>query len=540
MKKNQDVNNQLNFVHLQRNKNVWVFHVVLLFTSTYLQKEKIVYEKYWWIAHLVIGIGIALRFLLFRGLYGEWKAKKLSASILNYSGQLLIGTGWAIHFGSIFNTYGPNSFNTSNTLIIIAGIITGASISSVAHKPSYHALTGAMFFPLMILYLTTPDADKSVVVYIFLFYIFNTYNINLANRQLVRSIENEVRARSEEERILRIIDTVPGYVAVLDSTLICTLANKAALDLYPDLLGNKLKDPYWESQIIDFLKSDKQHAVVEARTVINGKEAWVLRNAHKTFDGGVVFVSMDITELVLAKKQLREQEGKAVYAAKLASLGEMAAGIAHEINNPLTIILGSATIIEKLIEEPSLDKNAIKQLTHKLIGTSERISKTIASLKSLSRSGENDSFEEIDFRKMLEQCLDLCRQRCDRHDINLKLPAFDGPVLFKGREGQLSQVVLNLLSNAIDAVKNCNDRWIEVRYLQGPDAFDIFISDSGPGVPKEIREKIMEPFFTTKDVNQGTGLGLSISKTIMISHKGELNLMEGSPTTFRMHLPKVS
>lgn len=222
---------------------------------------------------------------------------------------------------------------------------------------------------------------------------------------------------------------------------------------------------------------------------------------------------MDITELVIAKKQLREQEGKAIYAAKLASLGEMAAGIAHEINNPLTIILGSATIIEKLIEDKTLDKIAIKQLTKKLIVTSERISKTIASLKSLSRSGENDSFEEIEFSMMLEQCLDICRQRCDLHGIKLILPAFDGLVLFKGREGQLSQVVLNLLSNAIDAVKNCNECWIEVSYQQNPDSFDIFISDSG------------------------TGLGLSISKTIMNAHKGELNLVPGSPTTFIMHLP---
>ena len=228
------------------------------------------------IAHLVIGLGIELRFLLFRKFYEDWKAKKLPASILNYSGQLLIGTGWAIHFGSIFNTYGPNSFNTSNTLIIIAGIITGASISSVAHKASFHALTGAMFLPLLALYLTTPEADKSVVVYIFLFYIFNTYNINLANRQLVRSIENEVRARNEEERILKIIDTVPGYVAVLDADLICTLANKKILEFHPDLVGNKITDEYWGSEIVNFLQSDKQHTVAEVCAIIDGKEEWVL------------------------------------------------------------------------------------------------------------------------------------------------------------------------------------------------------------------------------------------------------------------------
>lgn len=540
MIKNKDVDNQLHYVHWQRNKNVWIFHVVLLTSSTFLQREKIFLESYWWVAHVLVILGIFCRLLLFRTFYDKWKTKSLRAVVLNYSGQLLMGTGWAVHFCSILKSYGPNSFNTSNTLIVIAGIITGASVSSVADKKSYHVLTGAMFVPILLIYLGHPAADKSVVIYIFLFYIFNTYNINLGNRQLVRSIENEVKARSGEERILRIIDTVPGYVAVFNSDLICTLANKATIELYPDLLGNRIKDSYWESHIVDFMNSNRQHSVDEAQTFINGKEIWMLGNAQKTFDGGVVFVSMDITELVLAKKQLREQEGKAFYAAKLASLGEMAAGIAHEINNPLTIILGSSTIIDKLIEEPNLDKTAIKQLTGKLIQTSERISKTIASLKSLSRSGEHDALQKIDLQKMLDQCLDLCRQRCDRHQIKLILPEFEGRVIFMGREGQLSQVILNLLSNAIDAVKTCEDKWIQVKFEESDKAFDIFVSDSGPGVAKEIRDKIMEPFFTTKDVNQGTGLGLSISKSIMSSHQGELNLLEGRPTTFRMHLPKQS
>ena len=133
-----------------------------------------------------------------------------------------------------------------------------------------------MFLPLLALYLTTPEADKSVVVYIFLFYIFNTYNINLANRQLVRSIENEVRARNEEERILKIINTVPGYVAVLDADLICTLANKKILEFHPDLVGNKITDEYWGSEIVNFLQSDKQHTVAEVCAIIDGKEEWVL------------------------------------------------------------------------------------------------------------------------------------------------------------------------------------------------------------------------------------------------------------------------
>jgi signal transduction histidine kinase len=544
MVRQKQIKNQLYLVHIQRNQSVWIFHVVLMLTSTYFQREKIFAAQYSLAALVVMGLGIVLRFLLFRVYFESWKSGKLGASFLNYFGQFTLATAWGIHFSSIVNVYGPNSINASNTLIIVAGIITGASISSVAHKRSYYVLCGSLCAYLVAIYLAAPGADTAVIFYISLFFLFNIYNLNLGNRQLLRLIESEADSRAEEERVLRIIDTVPGYVAVFDEKLICTMANKATLDLYPNLVGNSFEvfgqDVYWEKTLVDFLASDKQHLVVEANAKRFGKDTWMLRNAQKTSDGGLIFVSMDISELVAARKKLRDQEGQAQYTAKLASLGEMAAGIAHEINNPLTIIQGSASIIQKLVEQDPMDKETIKLLSSKLVLTSERISKTIRSLKNLSRSGENDPFEQIDFVKMLDQCLDICGQRCDKRGIKLKLPTFTGPVFFIGGEVQLSQVLMNLLSNAIDAVQNDKDPWIEVNYQQGPDGLDIYISDSGPGVPKEIAEKIMEPFFTTKEVNQGTGLGLSISKTIMNSHKGELTLMEGTHTTFRMHLPTLS
>jgi C4-dicarboxylate-specific signal transduction histidine kinase len=305
-------------------------------------------------------------------------------------------------------------------------------------------------------------------------------------------------------------------------------------------IGDLEKNSDWENYIKTFLESGKNLSVDEAISTVGGKTRTVLRNCRRSIDDGVVFVSMDITELAIARNRLREQEAKAQYSAKLASLGEMAAGIAHEINNPLTIIQGSASIIQKLVEIEPLDKESVVLLTGKMMQTSDRISKIIRSLKSLSRSGENDPFDDVDFIKMLDQCLDICRQRCDRYNIKLKVPSFNGPVHFRAREVQISQVLMNLLSNAIDAVKNEKDGWIEVNYQFGDDALDIFVSDSGKGVPDEIRNKIMEPFFTTKEVNQGTGLGLSISKTIMQAHYGELSLMEGTHTTFRMHLPTIS
>lgn len=544
MQNQPEVLEQLHQIHYTRNKNLWIFHALLICVSTYLQ-PKILEDNYWWMAIVVLFLGLIERNLLFRVFFSEWKSRKPWTKILNYSGLVLLALGWGIHFTAVFKAYGAHSYNTSQTLLLVSGIITGAAVSSAAHRKSFHTMALILGLYLMGLYVfEAAGSDKTVILYLFIFYGFNTYFINMGNRELLRSIENEVDAQKEKIRVTRIIDTVPGHVGVFDKDMVCLQANKATLAIYPNLVGKKIgdleKDSDWERYIKNFLDSDKNISVDEAVTSIAGKKRTTLRNIRRNVDDGVVFVSMDITELVVARNKLREQEAKAHYSAKLASLGEMAAGIAHEINNPLTIIQGSASVIQKLVDIEPLDKETVKVLTGKLIQTSDRISKIIRSLKSLSRSGENDPFDDVDFVKMLDQCLDICRQRCDQHDIKLRIPQFAGPVLFRAREVQISQVLMNLLSNAIDAVKNEKNSWIEVNYQYGTDALDIFVSDSGKGVPEEIRAKIMEPFFTTKEVNQGTGLGLSISKTIMQAHSGELTLMEGTHTTFRMHLPAIS
>lgn len=536
-----EVESQLFQIHYQRNKNVWIFHVLLISISTYYQREKLFESNTASIALGLLGLALIMRFIFLRVFYGYWKRGVKWVKGLNYVGQAFIGVAWMVHFTAIYNIYGSTSHNANNTLLVIAGIITGASISNMAHPKSYHLLCGIMCSYLAGLYFLTAGTNQFVVLYIILFYLFNTYNLNLGFKQLVRSITNEIHAKAEKERVTRIIDTVPGYVAIFDKNLTCIAANKAVTNFYPTIVGKTIGnfDPEsdWEKYLAEFLIGGKDAEVVESHSFKWGREVCMLRNTRRTFDGGLVFVSQDISELVEARNRLREQEAVSQYTAKLASLGEMAAGIAHEINNPLTIIQGSASVISKLVEQEPMDVPTIKLLTGKLTQTSERISKTIRSLKNLSRSGENDPFMDIDFAKMLDQCLELLRQRFDRDEVELRLPKFDRPVILRGREVQLSQVLMNLISNALDAIKNEEKPWIEISYKYGADSIDIDVTDSGPGVPPEIRNKIMEPFFTTKEVNQGTGLGLSISKNIMQSHKGELTLMDAPHTTFRMHLP---
>jgi C4-dicarboxylate-specific signal transduction histidine kinase len=110
-------------------------------------------------------------------------------------------------------------------------------------------------------------------------------------------------------------------------------------------------------------------------------------------------------------------------------------------------------------------------------------------------------------------------------------------LIFNGRRVQISQVLLNLISNSFDAVVEQSDRWIELKVVAGPQQIELSVADSGPTIPADVRARLFEPFFTTKFGNKGTGLGLSISRGIAEDHGGSLRLDEGPTTRFLLNLP---
>lgn len=238
-------------------------------------------------------------------------------------------------------------------------------------------------------------------------------------------------------------------------------------------------------------------------------------------------------ELNDALHALKIQTAKAEHSSRLATLGEMASGIAHEINNPLTIIIANASQILKKNPENQYAKVRLE----KIISTSHRISKIIHGLKLFSRQSDLDPMEDFALQELIQDSLELCQEKFNRYNVTLKAePTPD--VLIHCRPAQISQVLLNLLNNAFDATLEGPEKKIEVNYKIVDNFLQIYISDSGPGIPAHVVDKIFNPFFTTKDIGKGTGLGLSISKGIIADHKGELTLVTNAPkTTFLIQLP---
>lgn len=226
----------------------------------------------------------------------------------------------------------------------------------------------------------------------------------------------------------------------------------------------------------------------------------------------------------------KETELKMFSASKMASLGEMAGGIAHEINNPLAIISGKAEQIKKLVFKEPLNREKIILGVEKIEETAFRISKIIRGLKSISRSGELDPLKLVSIKEIIEETLDLCRERMQSEGITL-IQQVDSSLNLTCRSTEIEQVLINLLNNSTDAVKTQKEPWIKISTQSTRTQITLTVTDSGKGIPKDILERMMDPFFTTKEVGKGTGLGLSISRRIMESHYGMLVYNQESPYT---------
>jgi C4-dicarboxylate-specific signal transduction histidine kinase len=239
------------------------------------------------------------------------------------------------------------------------------------------------------------------------------------------------------------------------------------------------------------------------------------------------------------ESQVIERSNQLSESSRLASLGEMAGGVAHEINNPLAIISGKARKLRKLLAARNLVgiENEIKEL-NSIDATIERISKIIRGLRTFSRDGSQDNFENIKIKSLIDDTLEMCKARFTNHSIEIRIKEFDPELSIDCRSVQLGQVILNLLSNAYDALADKEEKWVEIAVSTQADKITIQITDSGPGIPEAIRAKLMQPFFTTKPVGKGTGLGLSISKGIIDAHGGKFEIDEKCPNTrFIIELP---
>jgi signal transduction histidine kinase len=237
-----------------------------------------------------------------------------------------------------------------------------------------------------------------------------------------------------------------------------------------------------------------------------------------------------------------DQQIALIASAKLSSLGEMAGGIAHEINTPLAIILLRVEQLEDGIIAGEFNELETMETLEIIKKTTQRIGRIVQGLKALSRDGKAANPEVTSIATMIEDTLALCHERFRNHGVKLEVLKNESYLKseVECRSVEISQVLLNLLNNAYDAIETVEDGWVRIEVKESGETIDISVTDSGPGIPSAVKDKLMQPFFTTKMVGKGTGLGLSISKGIAESHHGNLFIDDQCANTkFVLRLPKL-
>jgi len=244
-------------------------------------------------------------------------------------------------------------------------------------------------------------------------------------------------------------------------------------------------------------------------------------------------------EIQRREQELRDKQEQLVQAGKLATLGELTTGVAHELNNPLNNI---GLFVGNVIDHVRMRRIDEEQILHDLQKVVEQVKKAteiITHLRTFGRAAPA-TVRRVGVQDVIERSLSLIQEQLRLRQIQVQVDPVEGPEpVVVGNSIQLEQVFINLLANARDALELEPRKLIRIQSRVTGDLAVVTVSDNGPGIPEGLEERIFDPFFTTKDVGAGTGLGLSITYGIIKEHGGTIGVVSvpGDGASFRIELP---
>ena len=256
-----------------------------------------------------------------------------------------------------------------------------------------------------------------------------------------------------------------------------------------------------------------------------------------TQGGRVVLTFIDVTQRIRDQRTIEQQQEELGRITRFSALGEIAAGIAHEVNTPLNVIVAQADILQALANLKPVEAGEAHRIAADITRLAKNVSEIVHSLASAA-SHKSNRLEKACLKRLVVDAVRMCEPRANRINAELRLDLPDGEVPVECYPVQIMQVVINLANNAIDAVAERQEKWVQVSLRVAAQDAEILVTDSGTGIASAMAEKIFMPFFTTKK-DGGTGIGLSLSRSIARRHHGELTLdTQADHTAFRVTLPR--
>ncbi|MBW1915879.1 MAG: PAS domain S-box protein [Deltaproteobacteria bacterium] len=361
----------------------------------------------------------------------------------------------------------------------------------------------------------------------------------------------EYKLKRSEEKYRAIFNNIPNPVFVLDfDTLEILDCNHRVNAVYGYTAHEIISRSF-----MDFFHSDEDN---EVRAKEISSKTTIHQAKHRDKTGRMIYVDIWISPSEYPEKKVLlvttsditerlETEHQLIQAGKMATLGEMATGVAHELNQPLSVIkTASSFIIKKIRKNEKIEDKHLSSMLFKVDSNVDRASNIITHMRQFARKSDMD-MEKVQINEVLENSFEIFSQQLKIRGIRLVWLPEDSLPRIMADPSRLEQVFINLLVNARDAIEqkwekqgyNTTDDEIKIQTKSEGDRAIVEVSDTGTGISETISEKLFEPFFTTKEVGKGTGLGLSISYGIIKKCRGDITVESiiGGGATFIISFP---
>jgi signal transduction histidine kinase len=413
--------------------------------------------------------------------------------------------------------------------------LTAAVMYSLAPTPKiqriYILILGLTVSVVIYFTETTGFQFSGGVLFIFVMYLF--FASRGHSSDLRTAFEFEQKLLVENTKLQEVVDSVPGFMIIISEDGKWLHSSRSSQEM---MNSKKLKN-----EIQDFLKSGQAKGIKELELTLQGEHCFVVSfERSSSVAGGVIVFGLPIDDLNEVRKELEIQKAKADYSARLAGIGVLASGVAHEINNPLAIISMNTETLGRKLAEFKVDESIWKKRTKTIVETVHRIATIIQSLQQLSREDVQPQSIDVDLNIIIKNVIDVSLERLKNIGAELHYDE-QGPLLVKGNHVDWGQVLISLVNNSFDAIKDTQERKITIDAKKVQDEIILEIQDTGEGISKEVEKQLFQPFFSTKPVGSGSGLGLSISRSIVMANDGSLTLVNAkNPTIFQIKIKNQS